>query len=160
MNGIATDPVFLAPVAPLAGNTPNTNGTYRLAATSPCLDTGDNTAVTESFDIRGPGFARKLNKATGDPGVVDMGAYEDWHASAEPPAAPCFIDIHPIPSGSMVIGINTTPLLLLTLQFCPDLILTNWTTLATATPVTSPWTYTDTTATNASIRFYKAIVTP
>ncbi len=49
---------------------------YRIPASSPCADAGFNTYCNETYDIRGDGFARKLNKTTGATGTIDMGAYE------------------------------------------------------------------------------------
>jgi len=49
---------------------------YRISASSPCADLGNNTYCDETYGIRGSGFARKLNKTTGAAGTIDMGAYE------------------------------------------------------------------------------------
>jgi hypothetical protein len=64
-NSISVDPKFLNP-----GND------FRLGVTSPCIDAGNNDYITESFDIRGEGFERKLSKIDHSPGVIDIGAYE------------------------------------------------------------------------------------
>ncbi|MEI7726598.1 MAG: choice-of-anchor Q domain-containing protein [Bacteroidota bacterium] len=49
---------------------------YRIFGSSPCADAGLDSYNNQSFDIRGPGFGRKLNKSTGATGTIDMGAYE------------------------------------------------------------------------------------
>ncbi len=49
---------------------------YKILGESLCTDAGDNTKCTESFDIRGSGYSRKLNKTNGSPGTIDIGAYE------------------------------------------------------------------------------------
>jgi len=77
------------------------------------------------------------------------------------PAAPVFTDIFRTNSASATVVLKTTPYFLLTLQACPDLLLTNWATITTDTPVTSPWKYADTTATETvPQRFYRAFITP
>ena len=54
-------------------------------------------------------------------------------------------------------------ILLLLRSMCkssPDLSPPNWTTIATNTPVTRPWTFTDTNATaTVPQRFYRAFIT-
>jgi hypothetical protein len=61
----------------------------------------------------------------------------------------------------VTVVLSTTPYFLLTLQASPDLSLTNWTTIATDTPVTSPWMFTDTNATaTVTQRFYRAFISP
>ena len=49
---------------------------YRIKGYSPCADAGLDSCNSETFDIRGAGFGRKLNKSTGVAGTIDMGAYE------------------------------------------------------------------------------------
>ena len=64
---ITTDPLFADA----------TNGDYRLYNISPCVDTGDNSANNETYDIRGAGFGRKLLKTDHTAtGTIDIGAYE------------------------------------------------------------------------------------
>ena len=76
------------------------------------------------------------------------------------PEAPRFTDISRTTNNSVTVVISTTPYFLLTLQSSPDLSLANWTTIATNTPVTSPWTFTDDTATaTVTQRFYRAFIT-
>jgi hypothetical protein len=75
------------------------------------------------------------------------------------PEGPRFTDISRTTNNSVTVVISTTPYFFLTLQSSPDLSLTNWTTIATNTPVTSPWTYTNTAASASTSRFYRAFIT-
>jgi hypothetical protein len=78
-NCINTDPIFVEP---------NDND-FRVYGVSPCVDAGNNTFITEPYDIRGIGYPRKLNgKDTLTAGTVDMGAYEYKHGADKylPPA--------------------------------------------------------------------------
>ena len=52
------------------------NNDYHIRSSSPCADAGNNTYFSEDYDIRGSNYPRKLNKATGAAGTIDMGAYE------------------------------------------------------------------------------------
>ena len=73
------------------------------------------------------------------------------------PEAPRFTRISRTNNVSATVVVSTTPYFLLTLEACPDLLLTNWTVLTTDTPVVSLWTNTDYTATVAvTQRFYRA----
>jgi len=75
------------------------------------------------------------------------------------PKAPTFTGISRTTTNATVV-LNTTPFFLVTLQSSPDLSLPNWTTIATNTPVTSPWTVTDTNAmATVPQRFYRAFIT-
>src|ERR1017187_2885290 len=75
------------------------------------------------------------------------------------PTAAIFIDIFRTITNATVV-LNTTPYFLVTLQSSPDLSPPNWTTIATNTPVTRPWTFTDTNATaTVTQRFYRAFIT-
>lgn len=56
---------------------------YRLCSNSPCVDAGLDSYNSESTDVRGNGYSRKLNKASGLAGTIDMGAYE-YKVSADP----------------------------------------------------------------------------
>jgi len=77
------------------------------------------------------------------------------------PEAPRFTHIFRTKDVSATVVLWTTPGFPLTLQACPDLLLTNWTTVVTEIPVTNAWTYTDVTATAAvPQRFYRAFITP
>jgi len=49
---------------------------YLIFGESPCVDVGYNDATTETTDIRGGTYERKLNKTDGLAGTIDMGAYE------------------------------------------------------------------------------------
>lgn len=68
-SNIDADPKFI-------GSTLNSDHPYSLFQNSPCTDMGDNDAISDSYDIRGDGFDRKLSKSTGASGTVDMGSYE------------------------------------------------------------------------------------
>lgn len=77
------------------------------------------------------------------------------------PEAPRFTNIYKTLPDSMTVVLDTTPYFLLTLEACPDLLLTNWSFIASATPTSTPWTHTDTTATpDVTQRFYRAYLTP
>jgi hypothetical protein len=76
------------------------------------------------------------------------------------PTAPVFTSISRTTPNSATIVLNTTPYFLLTLQSSPRLSPANWTTIATDTPVASPWTFTDNAATaTVTQRFYQAFLT-
>ena len=76
------------------------------------------------------------------------------------PEAPFFTDISRAANDSITVVLTTPPYFLLTLETSPNLLLTNWTAIATDTPVTSPWTYThDNVAAGASRLFYRAFIT-
>jgi parallel beta-helix repeat protein len=65
-NNIDSDPLFVG-----SGDYP-----YCVTGISPCADVGNDAANSETYDIRGSGYARKLNKADGTAGTIDIGAYE------------------------------------------------------------------------------------
>ena len=67
---------------------------------------------------------------------------------------PDFDSIQRAANGAVTLVIANTPNLLLTLQTSPDLV--KWTTLATPTPTATPYTYIDSTASAATVRFYRA----
>jgi hypothetical protein len=73
------------------------------------------------------------------------------------PTAPVFAGISKTDTSAVVV-LNTTPYFFVTLQSSPGLAAPNWTTIATNTPATSPWTFTNNTGT-ASQRFYRAFIT-
>jgi hypothetical protein len=76
------------------------------------------------------------------------------------PEDPIFTSISRTTTSSATVVLRTSPYFLLTLQACPDLTLHNWVTITTDTPVTSPWTFTDHTATaGVTKRFYRAFIT-
>lgn len=66
---VLTDPLFVDEVVATDLNTPNSLGNYQLQSSSPCINSGNDTYISEPYDIRGVGFSRKV-------GTVDMGAYE------------------------------------------------------------------------------------
>ena len=77
------------------------------------------------------------------------------------PEAPRFTHISRTATDSATVVLSTPPYFLVTLEACPDLLLTNWTTIVTDTPAASPWTNTDYAATAAvTQRFYRAFITP
>jgi hypothetical protein len=77
------------------------------------------------------------------------------------PKAPVFIGISRTTTNSVTVVLSTTPFFLVTLQSSPGLSPPNWTTIATNTPVTSPWTFTDTNVmATMTQRFYRAFITP
>ena len=76
------------------------------------------------------------------------------------PAAPVFTAIYGPHTNSATVVLTTTPYFPITLQTCPNLSLTNWTTIATNTPITDIWTFTDTlTPATAPQSFYRAFLT-
>jgi ice-binding like protein len=75
------------------------------------------------------------------------------------PAAPVFTGISKTTTNATIV-LNTTPYFLVTLQANPILSRPNWTTIATNTPVTNIWTFTDTNATTTVPQsFYRAFIT-
>ena len=85
--------------------------------------------------------------------------YNGVGGSIPTPAAPVFAGISTTRSNATVI-LNTSPYFLVTLQSSPDLFPANWTMIATNTPATNIWTFTDTNAmTTAPQRFYRAFIT-
>lgn len=76
------------------------------------------------------------------------------------PEAPRFTHIFRTTNDAMTVILSTTPYFLLTLETCPDLLLTNWVPIATDIPIASPWMFTDSAALNAlTPRFYRAVIT-
>jgi len=75
------------------------NDDFRITNLSPCADAGDNTANSETNDIRGNGFGRKLNKETGATGgTIDIGAYE-YKFGTDPYISPIFyVDVDAVGS--------------------------------------------------------------
>ncbi|MFZ5516843.1 MAG: choice-of-anchor D domain-containing protein [Candidatus Zhuqueibacterota bacterium] len=66
-------------------------GDYRIYNISPCADAGNDVYNSETTDIRGAGFSRKLEKTTSNAGTIDMGAYEYKYGTD--PVAPPEIDV-------------------------------------------------------------------
>jgi hypothetical protein len=76
------------------------------------------------------------------------------------PKAPAFIGISRTTTNSVTVVLDTTPYFLVTLQSSPGLSPPSWTTIATDTPVTSPWTFTNTNVmATVTQRFYRAFIT-
>ncbi len=74
------------------------------------------------------------------------------------PTAPVFTNISRTPT-NVVLVLNTTPFFLVSLQATPELASPAWTIIATNTPSSSPWIFTDNTATAAvTQRFYRAFI--
>ncbi|MFK5854890.1 MAG: hypothetical protein QM503_02090 [Bacteroidota bacterium] len=69
-----TDNINLNPL--FANSAQNASHPYSLTGASPCADVGSDAANTETYDIRGSNFGRKLSKTDGSTGTIDMGAYE------------------------------------------------------------------------------------
>jgi hypothetical protein len=64
-------------------------------------------------------------------------------------------------TNSAIFVLNTAPNVFITLQTSPSLSLPDWTTIATNTPGTNTWTFTNDTATaTVTQRFYRAFTTP
>jgi hypothetical protein len=77
------------------------------------------------------------------------------------PKAPKFTGISTTPTNSVTLVLDTTPFFFVTLQSSPSLSSPNWTVLATNTPISTPWTYTDTNVmATVPRRFYRAFITP
>jgi len=75
------------------------------------------------------------------------------------PEAPRFTRISRTAADSATVVLSTTPYFLMTLEARPDLLLTNWTTIAAEIPVARLWTNTDSTATAiVTQRFYRAFI--
>ena len=76
------------------------------------------------------------------------------------PKAPVFTSISRTATNSVTVVLTITPFFLVTLQSSPGLSPPNWATIATNTPGTSPWTFTDTNVlASATQRFYRAFIT-
>jgi type VI secretion system secreted protein VgrG len=86
--------------------------------------------------------------------------FDGTGGSLPTPEAPIFAKISRTNISSVTVVLTNTPYFLLTLQTSPGLSLPNWTTIATNTPVTSPWTFTDTNVmATVTQRFYRAFIT-
>lgn len=84
--------------------------------------------------------------------------YNGTGGSLPTPMAPSFTEISTTLTNSATVVLSTTPYFLLTLQASPDLL--NWTTIATNTPVTNTWAFTNNTLAEVTQRFYRAFITP
>src|ERR1039457_6584110 len=77
------------------------------------------------------------------------------------PNAPVFTDISRTTTNSVTVFLSPTPFFLVTLQSSPGLSPPNWTTIATNTPATSLWTFTDTNVmATVTQGFYRAFINP
>ena len=80
-HNIDLDPLFAQKIVP---NDTTSAGDFRLTTLSPSIDAGNNSYISEPYDVRGAGFNRKLLKSNQlQTGQVDMGAYE-LQANADP----------------------------------------------------------------------------
>lgn len=74
------------------------------------------------------------------------------------PDAPIFTRISRTANSSVIV-LDTSAYFLVTLESSPGLSPANWTTLATNTPTTSIWTFTNATQSTVTQRFYRAFIT-
>jgi len=72
--------------------------------------------------------------------------------------APIFASISRTAANSVIVDLSTTPFFLVTLQSSPSLSPPNWMTIATNTPATSLWTFTNINVTTTEC-FYRAFIT-
>jgi hypothetical protein len=85
--------------------------------------------------------------------------YNGNGGSLPTPKAPIFTSISKTRTNATVV-LNTSPYFFVTLQTSPSLSPTNWAMIATNTPATNIWTFTDTNATaTVTQRFYRAFIT-
>jgi hypothetical protein len=89
-NNIDFEPYFV-------GTNENPDHPYSIFGNSPCVDAGDNTANSQTYDIRGSGFDRKLDGTNGSAGTIDMGAYEYKYGTD--PVAPSLLYVDVDASG-------------------------------------------------------------
>jgi hypothetical protein len=75
---LADDPLFVS--EPGAASAPTSAGDYRLQATSPAIDAGDNSVVSATTDLAGRARRSDVSSVadtgSGSAPIVDMGAYE------------------------------------------------------------------------------------
>jgi hypothetical protein len=69
--------------AKFVGSTKNPDHPFTIYGDSPCVDVGNDASNSESYDIRGVGFDRKLSGTDGAAGTIDIGAYE-YHFNSDP----------------------------------------------------------------------------
>ena len=87
--------------------------------------------------------------------------YNGTGGSLPTPESPSFTLISKPTNGTLSVILSTTPYFLLTLQTSTNLFPANWTTIATNTPITSLWTFTNVIASApGKHRFYRAFLTP
>ena len=86
--------------------------------------------------------------------------FNSQNGSLPMPEAPRFTSIT-TSNDTVTVVVNTTPYYLLTLEACPDLLITNWTTVASAIPTTSLWTNTEHIVMAVATQcFFRAYLTP
>jgi Ice-binding-like len=91
-------------------------------------------------------------------GVTFNGDVGGNQTTLEPPV---FTAISRTPNGTVTLVLRTTPFYLLTLQTSTTLLPGSWKTIASDTPVSSPWTYVhNATLATGPKRFYRAFLTP
>ena len=82
--------------------------------------------------------------------------YNGTGGSVPMPVAPNFTGISRTATNTTTVVLSTTPYFHATMETCPYLSSTNWTTLATGTPISNSWTFIDNSVTQ---RFYRAYLT-
>jgi hypothetical protein len=94
--------------------------------------------------------------------LAQIGAvtFNGTSGSLPTPTIPFFTSISRTNKGSVTVVLSTPSNILLTLQSSPDLSLSNWTTIATNTPLTNTWTFIDTSSRDPASLFYRAFITP
>ena len=91
-------------------------------------------------------------------GVTFNGNVGGSQITTEPPV---FTSITRATDGTVTLVLRTTPFILLTLQTSTTLLPGSWKTIASDTPVSSPWTYKhNATLATGPKRFYRAFITP
>jgi len=91
-------------------------------------------------------------------GVTFNGDVGGNQTTLEPPV---FTSISRSAAGAVTLVLRTTPFFLLTLQTSTTLLPGSWKTIASDTPVSSPWTYVhNATLATGPKRFYRAFITP
>lgn len=91
-------------------------------------------------------------------GVTFNGDVGGNQITLEPPV---FTSISRTSAGAVTLVLSTSPFYLLTLQTSTTLLPGSWRTIASDTPVSSPWTYVHSaTLATGPKRFYRAFVTP
>ncbi len=87
--------------------------------------------------------------------------YNGTGGSLPTPETPRFTNISRTAEGAVTVALDTTPYFQLTLQTSTSLDATSWTTITTATPASSPWTFTQPAAeATGPKRFYRAFLAP
>ena len=97
------------------------------------------------------GLGSRYDPALGWDVLVGPEAGSLWQVTP----TPRFVNICRAITGAVTLVIDATPNFNLTLQASPDLVLTNWTTLAKTNLAGSVYTFTDLTASAAPTRFYR-----